>query len=247
MRRNQSGNTPRSQSDKSNLTQSNTQNRAKSNNNNLDQYTAQIPMIFTELISERPDFSKTPFYDLVDKIVIKEITLDTLKNYLSNYTDLSISSISYSIAFGVFVNDNIYGVISYHFPRNRMPLGICGPNHTNQVTVISHFHISARMPVNTASYVIAQTIKIMNKISKKHRIFLAYLPARFSGKSFLSCGFTYTGITPLYIPFNSDERKAQYRVPGKYEQKKLFVRFTGNKATRSSLIRDYAKYNPKSV
>lgn len=98
-----------------------------------------------------------------------------------------------SFAFGVYNEDLLVGVIMYGSPVNRsLCAGVCGKEEQDNVIELTRLWLQDGLPKNTASWVIASTVKLVNK-----EIIVSYADpqAGHVGYVYQASNWIYTGLS----------------------------------------------------
>lgn len=121
-----------------------------------------------------------------------------------------------SYNFGVFFNDELLGCISYGVPNAIEMKGLYSRTDQKGWWEIKRMALSPRCPKNSASRVIAISIKILRKLENlKGIITYADTAQNHTGTIYKASGFDYRGLTAqktdLFINGKIAGKKGQYR------------------------------------
>jgi hypothetical protein len=120
---------------------------------------------------------------------------ETKKWILKKHYAHRIPSISF--AYGVFINNLIEGIITYGIPPSpKLVSSICGEKYKDDVLELNRLVINSKTPKNTASYLVANSMKML---PKKKWIIVSFADTNKShiGYIYQATNFIYTGLSQI--------------------------------------------------
>lgn len=97
--------------------------------------------------------------------------------------------------FGFYVDNLLEGIITFGYPATPfVSRGLCGREYENFVLELNRLVINSGTPKNSASYLIAQSIKLL---PDKYKIIVSYADTSLNhiGYVYQATNFIYTGLT----------------------------------------------------
>jgi hypothetical protein len=198
---------------------------------------------------------------MIIKREIKSIPSSELKEWLlvKHYAHRK-PRIQYS--FGLYLNGFLEGVITFGYPATPfISRGICGKEYEENVLELSRLVINSGVPKNSASFLIANSIKLL---PEKFKIIISYADSSLHhiGYVYQATNFIYTGLT---IPMKEwkmegtnlhsqnvcksldlESRKKNDKFKQVYRpQKHRYLLFRGNKKEKE-ILKKNLKYSIKS-
>jgi hypothetical protein len=166
-----------------------------------------------------------------------------------------------SYAFGLFLEKSIVGVVTYGTPSSRnLQQSVC-PTDPSLVIELNRVWVSDEMPINTESWFISRTLKMISSV-----IVVSYADTAFGhmGYMYRALNFHYAGWTDMerktprydYVPYKatSHSRDASRNGYSTRVQRKPKVKYwtvTGNRSDRRTLTKlvawpslDWYEYPP---
>ena len=169
--------------------------------------------------------------------------------------------------YGLYINNVLKGIVTYGLPATPfVARGICGKEYENNVLELSRLVINSKVPKNSASFLVSNSIK---QLPENYKIIVSFADTSMGHIGFIyqATNFKYTGLT---IPmkewrlkgFNLHSQNVCKKVPLKErvkdsrfiqvqrERKHRYIIFRGNKKEKRELLKEL-KYEilpyPKGV
>lgn len=150
-----------------------------------------------------------------------------------------------SYAFGVFVEDDLLGVVTYGTPASRHLQKSACPSDPSKVIELNRLWLDDSLPANSESWFVSRTLKMLPP-----RIVVSYADPVFGhfGYIYRALNFRYAGWTDMdrktprydYIPWDSTQHTREaFRSGYAYKRRRVAkVKYwivTGNKSERRTL------------
>ena len=129
-----------------------------------------------------------------------------------------------SFAFGLFVDDNLVGVVMYGTPSSStLRKGICGIEEKDNVIELTRLWIDDKIGKNAESYLIGNTIK---KVNKEIVVSFSEIEQGHIGIVYQACSFFYTGLSAKRTNWTIDGiNKHCQTIADKYTAKEIREKF----------------------
>lgn len=129
-----------------------------------------------------------------------------------------------SFAFGLFVDDNLVGVVMYGTPSSStLRKGICGIQEKDNVIELTRLWIDDKIGKNAESYLIGNTIK---KVNKEIVVSFSEIEQGHIGIVYQACSFFYTGLSAKRTNWTIDGiNKHCQTIADKYTAKEIREKF----------------------
>lgn len=142
---------------------------------------------------------------LKEEYIVKEIDYNTAEEMVLKYHYLHRKS-PYLIAFGLFRNDDLKGVIIYGIPPSRaLQVGVCGKDNADYVMELNRLWVNDDVPANGESFFISQSLKMLRESKHKERyIIISYADTSQNhiGIVYQSTNWIYTGLSDKHVQWN---------------------------------------------
>lgn len=119
-----------------------------------------------------------------------------------------LPSISY--AFGLFIEDNLEGILTIGKPASRpLCIGVCGEEYASKVYELNRLITNENLPENSLSYFVS---KCLRELKNDDLVIVSYADTGMghNGYIYQASNFLYTGSTPSrtdkYVPGNKHPR-----------------------------------------
>jgi len=101
------------------------------------------------------------------------------------------------VAFGLYVDDTLAGVITYGIPANKNTLSCCGEQYNENGLELNRLFVFDWCGRNTESWFIGQTFKLLEKYFKQYFILVSYADAghEHTGYIYQATNWIYTGVS----------------------------------------------------
>ncbi len=194
------------------------------------------------------------FDEPTEGYVVRQISPSDTHDYLINiHYAKRIPSISY--AFGLYLDDELQGVITYGSPpSNTLCVGICGEEHKNKVLELNRLCLKHNRP-NEASRLVAASLKMLPKPSIV--VSFADTAQKHEGIVYQATNFIYTGLSAKRVEYaikgmehlhsktlsqlgTLDEIKQMYGDKFYHRErsrKHRYIMFLGSKTERKQLLK----------
>ncbi len=116
--------------------------------------------------------------------------------FLEKHYAKRVPSISW--AFGLYLNGNLEGIVSYGTPASSTLLsGVCGKENADKVIELNRLVLNEGVPKNSASYLIGRSLKLL----PRPKIVVSYADSAQGhiGYVYQACNFIYTGLSSKFI------------------------------------------------
>lgn len=102
------------------------------------------------------------------------------------------------IAFGLYVDDVLMGVITYGIPPQRHVLACCGEEYIDNALELNRLFVFDECGKNTESWFLGQSFKILERDFPKYFILVSYADSghNHTGYIYQATNWIYTGISP---------------------------------------------------
>lgn len=139
---------------------------------------------------------------------VQQITFQEAKPwFLNKHYAKRVPSVSF--AYGLFYEGELRGVVSYGSPASpSLVKGVCGEEHSKKVIELNRLVIDEGMPKNSASFLIANSIKLL----PKPKIIVSYADTQMEhvGKVYQATNFLYTGASKPRTDIDTGEKHSRH-------------------------------------
>lgn len=144
------------------------------------------------------DFQKPSMEKLdVTRCNVKAINHQTASRIVEDYHYAGRTP-SIVVAFGLYVDNILLGVITYGIPPQRKVLACCGDEYIDNALELNRLFVFDECGKNTESWFLGQTFKILEKDYSQYFILVSYADNGHGhvGYIYQATNWIYTGISP---------------------------------------------------